>query len=1362
MPERAQILDVNDRKAFRTIYEAINWCVGTNYTYWGRACWPNYRPVDGFRMWFTQLAYVENGKYVPATFDCINLICCNGNYHVFDKVNPQEPDVMSTQTWKYDLIFSKEKGGSYFFRGVFIADDEHSAMHHYVSKRIATKVKLIGCPARHLELLNSVDPGEFDVDYLKKHIVSSDVIDTGSSGLVPSTLKEEWRIIPNNKPIDGKDNAVCDTKITTDNSQINIGKRISKTVIKYDPSFKWNVEANYRPVFAVINRKIYRTNKWSELFQMLLFSYCFKKDRMERIYDDLKTEKSFYGGKSLIIKGGEESTRSPKFASDLYVRVFPLPSVDCEAISRILYYTGKNDLEIYLIQYDKNDNLDEVDELGTSFADNYKNEKGYKNGSTKHLIAHINGKVLNDKEKFFRRIEKEFDRTKLIGDISIDEIGEEYLKQYMHVALKSVAFGKGYISHPKVFAYGLVRVALKHYDTKTFWPYLNLEYKINIPINNQAAINEAFRKIMQQNNKPFDDTEKSYIQNMCMHAFVCDRYADQFFDYMFDFWRMDLSRSLENCTDESGNNIFDILIDEIGSGVQDIKLHTAMALKMNPVGCKNRFRRILRMIDNSYWNDTEYVSGSNRITTLFNKWKNNPQSSFAKEISKTASNRKRGRGEKLLSRPTIVYRPESDAFKILLPKQILRGCTEEENPCWIICAGDKQIKALPELLRGKAFLFTAEESIAIDKSLLFQEFEIKLSSERTNYYRRKIKADDVRFFNGKLRNIDSYDDYISKDVTFILTKKGSSLKYVNGSFSACDKSGDDFNFYTIEPTVGDILILPNNHALSIGQPLIEGIICEHKTDGVAAMLGDTEYMVTSHPEKLFFKASKQKLNGTSVKVFNASEQIYFGKAIDNNLLEFKLDDGLEDIYGYILDLKSLIRDNGVYTINLSIPGGSIRVYNICYINGFNYNYVGAPYLFKESGVIEFSKNMLFKTNTDWVIEGDKKTLEFNISEDERERNNYVKNRKLRLEYMFVNYSVDMIFNLPVLYWKFEADGEWYIQKPKDVMIKTMPKSIYITGDLNLPSSKVCVEDAWDLDEAEVSVNYDKDRGLFYFRTVDIVSCLNREKLYRNLLIKVNDKYEEFLRIVCRSDVRSQSLSGDFKRKKIFGYFDIFGDSEYMVTIKRGEKVIEEDIPLKKGKFEIDCDVEEGFYNVHLYEIEDDDSGFGSVSYKLGEYSLEVIDERNFNGKNLIIKYIRNKNKLLSDLQLSYQYVVVGLQRADYLKEIGEGLIYTWLYDSDDTKTMSSFEYYFGILGFLNKFDRFNPVSPVVVIIDNERNINEVLMNMDIDGFYEGLKYFPKRGSLIRYEDNLTKSGRRMIKMIDDDLYTIGVEIGGII
>lgn len=176
--ERTKILDVNERRGFRTIYEAINWSVGENYTYWGRACWPNGNPQDGFRMWFTQLAYIEKGRYVPAVNNCLNLLCSNGNYHVYDRIGPSDKKSIDTINWKYDLLFSKEVGGLYYFRGVFVADYAHSAPNHRVSKRVATKVKLIGCPARKLELLELVDADiEFDEDYLKKHVASYDVVD---------------------------------------------------------------------------------------------------------------------------------------------------------------------------------------------------------------------------------------------------------------------------------------------------------------------------------------------------------------------------------------------------------------------------------------------------------------------------------------------------------------------------------------------------------------------------------------------------------------------------------------------------------------------------------------------------------------------------------------------------------------------------------------------------------------------------------------------------------------------------------------------------------------------------------------------------------------------------------------------------------------------------------------------------------------------------------------------------------------------------------------------------------------------------------------------------------------------------------
>ena len=83
-------------------------------------------------------------------------------------------------------------------------------MHHYVSKRVATKVKLVGCPARRLELLDSVDPGEFDVDYLKKHVAAYDVVDVGP-GLSSNTSRSNNTIV--SKPI-LKPKQVAPAKIT--------------------------------------------------------------------------------------------------------------------------------------------------------------------------------------------------------------------------------------------------------------------------------------------------------------------------------------------------------------------------------------------------------------------------------------------------------------------------------------------------------------------------------------------------------------------------------------------------------------------------------------------------------------------------------------------------------------------------------------------------------------------------------------------------------------------------------------------------------------------------------------------------------------------------------------------------------------------------------------------------------------------------------------------------------------------------------------------------------------------------------------------------------------------------------------------
>lgn len=150
------ILDVNDNISFHTIYGALNAVVGTEYKGWMKACWPSSEGADytNFRIWFPKLAEKQNGIYIPASNDCLNILSADWNEIVYDDMK-QVDNADTPQYTGYDLIFAKEpSGGDYIFRGVFRFDAEQSHQYHHVEKRIATKVKLIGTPAHTAEILN--------------------------------------------------------------------------------------------------------------------------------------------------------------------------------------------------------------------------------------------------------------------------------------------------------------------------------------------------------------------------------------------------------------------------------------------------------------------------------------------------------------------------------------------------------------------------------------------------------------------------------------------------------------------------------------------------------------------------------------------------------------------------------------------------------------------------------------------------------------------------------------------------------------------------------------------------------------------------------------------------------------------------------------------------------------------------------------------------------------------------------------------------------------------------------------------------------------------------------------------------------
>lgn len=157
-----RIIDVNQHLSFNSIYEAINEIVGTNYKGWQQACWPSAKGTEktNFRIWFPKLAVKRNEKLFPAANDCLNVLSDDWNEMVFDRLNhaPISDEVYYTG---YDIIIAKEQSGKYIFRGVFLLDKDKTYSNHYVSKRIGTKIKLVGTPAYRIEILDNCQEGSY-------------------------------------------------------------------------------------------------------------------------------------------------------------------------------------------------------------------------------------------------------------------------------------------------------------------------------------------------------------------------------------------------------------------------------------------------------------------------------------------------------------------------------------------------------------------------------------------------------------------------------------------------------------------------------------------------------------------------------------------------------------------------------------------------------------------------------------------------------------------------------------------------------------------------------------------------------------------------------------------------------------------------------------------------------------------------------------------------------------------------------------------------------------------------------------------------------------------------------------------------
>ncbi len=1023
------------------------------------------------------------------------------------------------------------------------------------------------------------------------------------------------------------------------------------------------------PVFIYFRKSVYSVSSWYELMKIFFFE-LYQNEQGKKAIDEYN-EKS--KAKTCIFSATKElysyfNVTPIKVAPNLYVGIFSENAAKHNLLAikdfRLIFTKAFGTFRIYV----KKKGLKiPSQEMESFLAEQKQNKRIMKKG--KGYVAHINGLILSPWEKLQRRIHKEFRERRLLGDIVLNDQEYDLLRQYMQWEFSVLQNTiRGFTPKDDMaFALGMVLYAQRHYSKRNFWSSIPDEFKVSIDTNRQQRITDLFEKTLKKYNKLYDAHTKRSVDNICMHSFVSTPYAPQLFDYLFDYLRIDLKGSIKNLYGDDGKDKFDILVDEIKrnqiQGVNNLVLHTSLALIHNPVGCKIRLKNYLKLIDSCFWDNIPIPSSNTRLIRLLKEWTENPRGKFQAEFIKT-DRKNGGRGKTLLQRPTLYADFASDCFSLQLHQQILPGCSEQEAFAlsWRIEVNGQQVaSAKPTPLYGKAGIYTEETAVSFDDpNSIFGEITSTLFVDEANgktYFSKSIKADEIRFFDSR----GNYIDYSRGSLpcgTINAYYQNEQPQVLNANFTGYDVGG--FGFVTLNVERGDVVVLPNGKALWVGESMDEGLI-DHDLVKGAHCEGLPVY---SAIPMLFFKCRESDLNGSFMLV-NGSKKPW--NLAEMNLRHFKLNDAVEDVYGYIINLREprfgLI--DGKNEILIKIRSGKQISLDFFLIKKFAFQFVGAPYVLSQMGKILLPFGTpIIREGKLWGEVNDMHVLDFDLDPESIDNDGFeVRNRQLILPCIVGKERKEIALDIPALYWRYSTNDEWNYEKPEDLPLKKLPNYLYIDGPFDFRSITLRIDLSEQDTDSDGTLNAERTKEGIRYPISQAKSWITDRSVDRiSVSIVIDGVEKELFGIQCHSVVTDVQAFGDFEESRIFGNVEIIGDGDYSVSIEGGGLDLK-DIPLVDGEFEYASDTPllEGYYYLRIYENEEDESGWDdnvSIPILREPFVFSLRDVTHLEGTKLKIRSIRYLGKkgyrplpIDSD---EFIYVEKRLNIKEWLKKHGDG------------------------------------------------------------------------------------------------------------
>lgn len=852
-------------------------------------------------------------------------------------------------------------------------------------------------------------------------------------------------------------------------------------------------------------------------------------------------------------------------------------------------------------------------------------------------------------QRLKKRILSSFDKKFLIGDIPVND--EEYgeLCFYAQMRVKGGRTLSDPLSDDPILSVAMVQVAIRTYgQSRKFWPHIAEAFNI---VDEQIArgfLGQSFINTLNAHGKPVKD---GYVSSVLAQTFVTNYYSKGLFELLFQYFDKDLERDINRNTTEQMQLLMTTLIDRaklseeeneklstvfgpVKSQAYKLRRHTLAAISDNPIHCRTRLRRYIRMIDRYFWSGYLPKEPVARLSQQFKQWAMDSDA-LQRQFRLREQGILRSRGKKHFSSPYLHVDLKSNDFVLVLPPQLLPP-TAAEGATWNIRLGDGKEKEFPcetyLVVSGKK---SEKMSIPLPENNLFDKMQLTLHCGESVSRPFRISAEDVRFFDEDgdyTAKIEVGAQYAFTPEQLILKSSGCLDKDKLGAISRWD-----FDF-----VLGDYVIYPSGDSRIVGDRYHEGLTERGQVNGVACIDADgSRCSVYGAAPSLVLMIEQRQITGSVLSVNGVR---YSLRDCETLLYESKDARGTPACR---IDLGQFpdIRKNNWNSILLSLPGNNFaKDFSFAYFPDLNINFEGAPNVFETHGTVELSGSTAFVPDSGINLEkAAPNTYNFELKDVPEE-----------ITFSPDGSTLTLAVWVPAFRWSSDREN-WQLSSMGDIWHTDFPRTLYIKA----PFERISLTIDADLDEESedesTTLDFVKSQsGEFVCDLTRCQSWITRDKMVYTLELRAQKQRYTFGRIFSKSAAINAELRADLEQDSMVFHCDVIGFAEYyldLVYLRTGDILLDKEILTLQPDQHFPIFPHSGKYKVTLYEADrDDDDLFDEPDYyKLWENEITLTNPDDLSGKYINLRYISRHHNGVDRLFLnSARWVKI-------LEKIGAGL-----------------------------------------------------------------------------------------------------------